>query len=222
MSFDMFELFGQWTIYQILTFIFLVITSLFSMSMALKKLYDWYKRRKENKEYDKIMKDPLEVRFFIPTLEDYEITYAKQNDDIHLKDELEIPEDVDDVIFLRIKPRINAKVGDRYFGFLIKETRKKPEIFYSDLFIRESSIEREWYKDMYGHLHFPKERFWYKDEIYVSPLKITTHEKGDYPFFVFFPVSSNEYKSVKEKRHTVFQKTLKIKVKQKNANQILT
>ena len=218
MSLGVFELFGQWTIYQKLTFIFLVITSLFSVSMALKKLYDWYKRRKEKTEYNKIMKDPLEVRFFIPTLKDHKITYAKQNDKIHLQDELEIPEDTEDLIFLRIKTRIHAKVGERYFGFLIKEKREKPEISYSSVFIRESSFTHKWYKDWYGHLHFPKEQFWHKGEDYVVTMKIKTHEKGDYPLYMYCHLSSNEYKSVKEERHTVLQKTLTIKVRQKNAN----
>ena len=218
MSLSVFEFFGQWTIYQKLTFIFLVITSLFSVSMALKKLYDWYKRRKEKTEYNKIMEDPLEARFFIPTLKDHKITYAKQNNEIHLQDELEIPEDTEDIIFLRIRPRINAKVWDRYFGFLIKEIREKPEISYSNVFARESSFDRDWYKDMYGHLHFPKEQIWYRDENYISTLKIKTHEKGDYPFYMYCTLSSNEYKSVKEERHTVSQKTLTIKVRQKNVN----
>lgn len=216
MSLGVFELFGQWTIHQKLTFIFLVITSLFSVSMALKNLYNWYKRRKEKTEYDKIMEDPLEVHFFIPTLKDRKITYAKQNNEIHLKEELEILENSGDIIFLRIRTRINAKVGERYFGFLIKETKKKPEISYSRAFIKESSYERETYKDMYGHVHFPKERFWHKGEDYIAPLKIKTHEKGDYPFYIYCHLSSNEYKSVKEERHTVSKKTLTIKVRQKN------
>ena len=169
--------------------------------------------RKERKEYAELMEDPLEVHFFIPTLEDYKITYEKQDTEIHTKDELEIPKDIKDVIFLRIIPRINVKVGDRYFGFKIKETRKKPEISYSDAFMKEGNLEIEWYKDWYGHLHFPKERFWYKDEIYVASIKIETHEKGDYPFYMKFRLSCYEYKSVKEERHTVFEKTLKKRVK---------
>ncbi|TET19321.1 hypothetical protein E3J74_07090 [Candidatus Bathyarchaeota archaeon] len=213
-DFVMFEFFQEWTIYQILTFILLVITFLFTISRGLKALYNWHKKRKERKEYTELMEDPLEVHFLIPTLKDYKITYEKQDTEIyHTKDELELPKDIKDVIFLRIKPRINAKVGDRYFGFRIKETRKKPEISYSDAFIKQGSIEQEWCEDWYGHLHFPKERFWYKDEKYVSSFKIKTHEKGDYTFYMSFHVSCYEYKSIKEERHTVFSKTLKIRVK---------
>jgi hypothetical protein len=119
--------------------------------------------------------------------------------------------------FQRVRPRINAKVRDRYFGFLIKETRRKPELFYSDAFVRESSFERKYYTDMYGHFHFIEERFWYKDENYIYPLRIKTYDKGDYTFFLYFAFSCNEYKSVKEERHTLKKKTLKIKIKQKNA-----
>lgn len=213
MGFVVFGFFHEWTIYQILTFILLATTSLLTISLGLKTLYNWYKKKREKKEYDKIMEDPLEVHFFIPTLEDYKITYEKQDMKIHPKYELEIPKGVEDVVFLRIKPRINIKLGDKYFGFKIKETRKKPEISYSNAFMKETSFQKEWYKDWYGHLHFPKERFWYKDEIYISVFKIKTYDKGDYTLYMYFTVSCNEYKSVKEERHTVALKTLKIRVK---------
>ena len=208
--FEMFEFFQEWTVYEILT---LVITFLFAISMGLKTLYNWYKKRREKKEYTELMEDPLEVHFLIPTLKDHKITYEKQDTEIHTKDELEIPKGIKDVIFLRIIPRINVKVADKYFGFKIKETRKKPEISYSDVFRKEGNVEIEWYKDWYGHLHFLKERFWYKEEKYVSSFRIKTYEKGDYTFYMYFHVSCYEYKSVKEERHTVFEKTLKIRVK---------
>lgn len=211
-EFAMFEFFDGWTIYQILTFILLVITSLFSVSLGLKKLYNWSKWGKERKEYDRIMEDPLDVHFFIPRSEVYRITYEKQDNRVHEKDELEIPKGVESTIFLRIKPRIDVKVGDRYFGFKIGETRKKPEISYSEAFIRQISFEKEVFKDWYGHLHFPKERFWRKGEIYVCPLKIKTYDTGDYTFHTTFHLSCYEYKSIKEERHTVARKMLKIKV----------
>ena len=211
----MFEFFQEWTVYQISTFILLVITALLTILLGLKKLYDWHKRRQERKECDEIMKDPLEVHFFIPRKGVYEISYEKQDTTVQDKDELEISKDIEEVIFLRIKPRINVKVGDRYFGFKIGERRKKPEISYYNPFVNETSFQRKWYKDWYGHLHMTEERFWYKDEIYVSSFKIKTYDEGDYTFYMTFHLSCNEYKSVKEERHTVATKTLKIRVGQK-------
>lgn len=213
-DFVMFEFFQEWTIYQILTFGLLVIMFLIAVSRGLKTLYNWFKKRKERKEYTELMEDPLEVHFLIPTLKDYKITYEKQDaKKHHTRDELELPKGIEDAIFLRIQPRINVKVGDRYFGFRIKETRKKPEISYSSAYVTQGSIKPEWYQDWYGHLHFTEERFWFKDEPYISSFKIKTHEKGDYMFYMYFHLSCYEHKSVKEERHTVFEKTLKIRVK---------
>jgi hypothetical protein len=211
----MFEIFEQWTLYEKLALIIAII-GVVGVVPVSKLAYDYAKRRKEKKEYEKIMKDPVEVHFFIPREKTFEVGYAKQDSRVQPLDELEIPRGMEDVIFLRMRPKIDLKVRDIYFGFLIKETRKKPEISYSNAFMKESTFERKWYKDWHGHLHFPGERFWYKNETYVFALNIRTYEKGDYPFFMFFALSCNEYKSIKEEKHTHLKKKLKIKVKQKN------
>lgn len=212
----MFEFLQEWTIYQIVTFTLLVVTALVTTLMGLKRLYNWYKRRQEKKEYDKIMEDPLEVHFFIPALEKFKIAYEKQEQDriLYPKYELEIPKGIEDVIFLRILPRINARVGDKYCGFDFPDPRKKPEIFYfQNPFVKETSFQRDWYKDWDGYVHSVEEQIWRKDEIYVSAYKIKTYDKGDYTFYMFCHLSCNEYKSIKEERHTVARKKLKIKVK---------
>lgn len=194
----------------------MVITTLLTVSMVVKKLYNYLKGWKERREYERIMEDPLEVKFFIPPLWQYEIGYVEQDVESHFIDVLEVPEEFEDVIFLRIQLKVDLKVRDCYFGFLIKEKRKKPEIFYSSAFIKETTFERKWSKDWYGHLHFPRERFWYKDEQYISALKIKTYDKGDYPFFMYSALSCNEYKSIKEEKRTRLKKKLKLKVKRKD------
>ena len=207
-------MFEEWTTYEIWTFILLVITSTVTISLGLRTLYNWFKRRKERKEYDQILKDPFEVHFFIPRKDECEITYAKQDNYIHDTDELEIPKGIEDIIWLRIIPRINTRVSQFYFGFRIGETsRKNPEISYHHYFVKEASFQKKWYKDMYGHLHICEEGIWNKDEIYVRPFKMRTYDEGDYRFHMRFHLSCNEYKSVKEERHTVTHKELKIKVR---------
>jgi len=147
-------------------------------------------------------------------LKDFKITYEKQDTKIHPKYELEIPKGIEDVIFLRILPRINARVGDRYFGVVTKESKGQPEIFYcQNPFRKETSFQEDWYKDWDGLVHFVKERFWRKDEIYLSAFKIKTDNEGDYTFHMLCHLSCYEYKSVKEERHTVARKQLKIKVR---------
>ena len=208
------KFFQGWTIYQILTFILLVISSSIAIAMGLKRLYNWFKRRKEKKEYDEIMKDPLEVHFFIPRKEVFEISYARQDSTVQEKDELEIPKGVEDVVFLRIKPRINVEVSQIYFGFSISEKKKKPEVsHYNPL---KTSVPKQVYKDRYGHLHLVEERIFTPKEIYVRSFKIRTHDAGDYTFYLVFKVSCDEYKSIKEERHEKVESfSLKIKVTQK-------
>lgn len=210
----MFEFLKEWTIYQIVTLVLLVFGSSIAIVTGLKALYNWFKRRKEKKEYDEIMKDPLEVHFFIPRKEVFEISYARQDSTVQEKDELEIPQGIEDAVFLRIKPRISVEVNQIYFGFLISEKRKKPEVFdYNPL---KTSVPKQVYKDSYGHLHLIEERVFTPKEIYLRSFKIRTHEVGDYTFYLVFKVSCNEYKSIKEERHAkVENRTLKIRVKQK-------
>lgn len=181
--------------------------------VGLKALYNWCKRRREKKEYDKIMEDPIEMQFYIPRLKDFKITYEKQDTKIHPKYELEIPKGIEDVIFIRILPRIDGRVGNRYFGVEIKEPKGQPEIFYcQNPFRKETSFQEDWYEDWDGFVHFVEEQFWHKDEIYVFAFKIKTHKKGDYTFHMLCHFSCYEYKSVKEDRHTVARKKLKIEV----------
>jgi hypothetical protein len=210
-GFVMLEFFEEWTIEKVSLLISVMILLIATARGAIA-LRNWNKRRKERREYDEIMKDPLEVHFYIPTIEDYEITYAKQDNDIHPLDELEIPKGIEDVVFLRIKPRINVEVREIYFGFLIREKKGKPEVFYCNPL--KTSLPKEKYKDSYGHLHLIEERIFTPKEFYLRPFGIRTHDAGDYTFYLVFQVSCYEYKSVKEEKHDKIENfSLKIRVK---------
>jgi hypothetical protein len=177
---------------------------------AIYGLYIWCKRRKERKKYDEIMEDPLEIHFLIPTVEKYKINYEMQHTEERFKDELEIPANFEDVIFIWIKPRIDIEVRNRYFGFEGRE--KKPIVEYFEAFVTESSISKNWYRDWHGYYHLIDESIWLKEEVYVSTFKIKTYGQGDYVFQAIFHLSCREWKNIKEERHKVFTKKLKIKI----------
>lgn len=178
---------------------------------AIYKVYIWCKRRDERKEYDEIIEDPLEMHFLIPTIEKYKINYEMQNIEEQLKDELEIPANSEDILFLCIKPKINIEVRNRYFGFEGKE--KKPIVTYFEAFVTESSISKNWYRDWHGYYHLVEESFWLKEEVYVPAFKIKTYSDGDYVFQAIFHISCREWKNIKGEKHKVFTKKLRIKVK---------
>ena len=163
------------------------------------------------------MKDPLEVHFFIPREKTIKISYAKQDSQIHDTDELEIPKGIEDIICLRIKPRIDVKVREIYFGFIISDKRKTPEILHRepDPFYTKTSSPRKWRQDLHGHLHYLEERIFTTTEIYPYACKIKTFnsDTGDYTFYIVFQVSRNEYKSIKEEKHKKIENfSLKIRV----------
>jgi hypothetical protein len=117
-------------------------------------VYIWNKRRKEKGEYEKLMEDPLEVHFLIPAKRMHVIKYENQDNEDHTKDELIIPPNFEDYIYLIIRPKLDLYASDMYYGFGPHDG-KIPELSYSNLFIVQSSDQNpRWSLDTYGCIHF--------------------------------------------------------------------
>ena len=179
----------------------------------------WWVRRKDYKEFEELLNKPFETHFLIPSKEKYRIKYAEQDEKEQLVDELIIPPNTEDVIFLWIKPRISVELGERYFGFEVEGNRKKkPEIRYYNPFAIEQSRVPDYYIDWHGYYHLiglPREQsLWREGEVYVPSFKIRTYDEGNYTFQAIFHLSCNGYKSIKEKKHKVITNRLKLIVQQ--------
>lgn len=187
----------------IVTFVIVVIGAAYAV-------YRWNKRRNEKKKYEELMKDDIEMHFLVPTKEKYEVKYEKQDEVEHLKDELLIPSDLKDHIFLSIKTKLNVRLSHRYFGF--EGEGKKPVITYSNPFRLEGSDVVSWYRDWHGYYHMNNETFLFQEETYVNAFEIETFDKGNYVFQAIFQVHCNEFKDIKEEKHVILTKELKIKI----------
>jgi hypothetical protein len=171
----------------------------------------WFMKRKEDKEYEKLMDDPFDLNFLIPSAAHFKINYAKQDEaNDKLEKELSIPVNSEDYIFLHIKPKINLTVTQRFFGF--EGGPNKPELTYSNPFRTEGSDTIQWYKDWYGYFHILGDILWLRDEIVLPAFKIKTHEKGDFKLNANFYVGSKEWKSTKKEINRAIVKTLDVKV----------
>lgn len=175
-------------------------------------VYVWNTKRKENDEYEKLMEDPLEVHFRIPAKSQHLIKYEKQDDEDHTKDELIIPPNSEDYLFLIIRTKLNLYASDRYFGFGPHDNRR-PELSYSNLFIVQSSDQiPHWNLDTYGCIHFDTEKLWLKGETYLVNFKIETHDKGKYPLEITFNVRSPAYKDTKKEIGKLIRRYLTLRV----------
>jgi hypothetical protein len=83
-------------------------TLIIVLSSAVYSIYFWNKKREEKKEYERIMDDPIDFRFFIPH-KDLGITlkYYKQDNEDHETDELALPPNFEDQILILIRPKLN-------------------------------------------------------------------------------------------------------------------
>jgi len=188
------------------------LTGIVSVGLIARR---WLTRKRDYKEYKELLGNPFEIYFLIPSKEKYNVKYAEQDENEHLVDELKVPPDTEDVIFLRIKPRISIELGERYFGFEVEGRGwKKPEIKYYNPFVIEQSIAPDYYIDWHGYYHLirlPQEQsLWREGEVYVPSFKIKTYDEGNYTFQAIFHLSCNEYKSIKENKHKVITKRLKL------------
>jgi hypothetical protein len=166
----------------------------------------------EEDEYQKLIEDPLEVHFRIPPKSEQLIKYEKQDDIDHEKNELVLPANSEDYLFLIIRPKLNLYSSDRYFGFGPHDGRR-PELSYCELFYVESSgLTPRWGLDIYGCIHFETEKLFFKDETYLPSFKIKTHFKGNYPLEITFNVRSTEYKDVKKEIGKLIRKYLTLRV----------
>lgn len=178
---------------------------------AIYAVYFWWTRKKEKEEYEKLMEDPLEMHFLIPSTTHWKINYAKQDDvKESLIDELILPVNFEDYLFLHIKPKLNLKITQRYFGF--EGTGTKPKITYSNPFRKEGSDTFQWYRDWHGYYHIMGEVFWLKDEVILPAFKIETQEKGIYELTAIFYISSNEWKDTKKEIGKALTKKLTVRV----------
>jgi hypothetical protein len=168
---------------------------------------------KQMDEYDELLSNPFEIHFLIPSREKYDgISYYEQDDQEHLVDELQISSRMEDIIFLWIKPRISIEVGERYFGFESKEGGEKPEIRYSNPFVREESKIPDYYIDWHGYYHMigasPEQRVWQVGEVYNPSFKIMTRAEGDFLFQAVFHINGLGHNQIKEKKYQIIRKRL--------------
>lgn len=190
-----------------------IATFLIVFFSGLYGVYVWNKKRKEKKEYEKIMNDPVEFHFFIPHKDlGIILKYYKQDGEDHEKDELVIPPNFEDDIIILIRPKLNLYINEWYCGFGTPNG-KIPQLSYSNVYVVQSSNRNtQWYIDRYGCLHFEVKKQYFKGEVYLGSIRIKTYEKGSYPMEIVCNVTSNEFKEVKKEIGRKIVKSLLVRV----------
>lgn len=188
-------------------------TFLIVFSSAIIGFYFWNRRRIENKEYEKLMDNPLEFHFFIPNMKlKIPLKYYKQDDEDHTPDELVMPPNFEDDLMILIRPKLSLLINEWYCGFG-PPNGKLPELSYSDVYVKQS-INRNTprYIDSYGCVHFEVKQRYFLDDSYIGSMKIKTNEKGNFPLEIVFHVISSEYKEIKREISRKITRHLMVKV----------
>jgi hypothetical protein len=190
---------------ELATFLIVLLTAIYGVIL-------WYRRREEEKEYRKLTEDPFEYNFLIPAKSEHLIKYEKQDDKGYEKKEVVLPANFEDYLFLIIKPKLSLHTSDNYFGFGPHDGRR-PELSYCQLFyVQSSGLTPRWGLDIYGCVHFPSEKWFFKGETYLPSFQIVTHDRGTYPLEVTFNISSTEHKGVKKEIGKLVRKYLTLRV----------
>ena len=153
-------------------------------------IYRWHKTR----ERAKLLADPFETHFLIPTATDYKIDYYPQDNDIHLPDELVLPSNSKKDVMIRMVPRLDLVLNELQFG-CIGEIESKPEpLYHFDPYVKEGlrrkttpKMDKRHYKDWKNYYHIELEgKVCHKDDKVITGLKVRTKAKGTFCFWVCF------------------------------------
>lgn len=200
---------SNWTLYQ-WTSIILIFLAFFIVAVgAGVKIKRWIW---DEKQYNKVIKEPFEIHFIIPPEDKYKIDYYKQTNVPLRVDKIPLPANSKRTIFLWIKSKIDINIRERQFGFGDKLT--DPKILkYDNPYIRKSNVPLTWYIDWWDNYHIYDKISRGKDDVIVHGFKIETHDKGEYTLDIRINVSSNRYKNVeKYKTYVPHYTNLKINV----------
>lgn len=89
---------------------------------------------------------------------------------------------------------------------------EKPEIRYSNPFVKEESKIPDYYIDWHGYYHMigasPEQRVWQEGEVYNPSFKIMTRAGGDFLFQAVFHIHGLGHNQIKEKKYQIIRKRL--------------
>ena len=179
---------------QVLSWPWSVVAAIMSILVFVMVVYDRYKKWKEKRQLEVLLKDPFETHFLIPKATQHRVDYYLQDDAYHYPDELTLPSDSEVDVMISMKPKLNVTLTDLQFGCK-GDLESKPEpLYYFNPWVkrgvgRERHPENDpnHYVDSNGYYHIVQHgRAWPKGEEMLSGLRMKTKKKGTYPFWVIW------------------------------------
>lgn len=167
-----------------------IIAATVSILIAIPLFYDRYRRWRRSRQ----LRDPFEIHFLIPTATDHKVDYYRQDNDIHLPDELVLPSNSEKDVMIRMVPRLDLVLNGLQFG-CIGEVESKPEpLYHFDPYVKEGirrkttpKTDKHHYKDWKNYYHIEFEgKVCHKDDKVITGLKVRTKVKGTFCFWVCF------------------------------------
>jgi hypothetical protein len=151
-------------------------------------VYHFLKRR----ERAKLLKDPFEVHFLVPSVTDHKVNYPQDSEEHHV-DELSLPSDSEVDVVVWMNPRLNIVLSELQFGCIGDDNEAKPEpLYYFNWWVKEGprkkitpEDDKGQYRDITNYYHIPYYgRAIPKDEKHLPGLRIRTKKKGIYEFWI--------------------------------------
>ena len=200
-----------------LEFFLTLVTAIIVIIGAILNLRKYFRRKIQDKEYNDFLKNPFKsINFLVPKESEIKLSYCKQEKNKHFTfKELEFPKNHKDLIFIMTSPEENFEIGGMYYGFEGEKGKKPKIISCKSPFVQKSNLnDVQWYQDWHEDFHLVKEKKYFKYEYYVTTFEIQSYEEGVYNLYIKFPIISNRFKGIMERRQEkVIIKELKLIVK---------
>jgi hypothetical protein len=139
--------------------------------------------------YDTKLRSPVRMYFLIPDKR-CKLSYANQDNEEHLIEELVLPSNSESQVLIWFKPRVNYYEDSIYFGCKGDLNKKPWVIDFSNPFVLDNNLQRSYYRDWHQHYHILTGRSRIKEEVYVSGFVVKTFEEGEYEANVFLHTPS--------------------------------
>jgi len=148
-----------------------------------------HRRRQRKERLKQLREDPAETHFLIPPMQQYRLSYVKQDKQEHHPDELVLPScsEVDVVVWMN--PKLDFEGEEIQLG-CEGEPQNKPEpLYYFNYFISEGkakevhpSEDASHYRDIGGMYHIRRSIRLLKGTKVVTGIRLRTKTKGVFPF----------------------------------------
>ncbi len=134
--------------------------------------------------YNTKLRNPVKMYFLISD-QRCQLDYVEQDEKEHLVKEITLPSNSKQLVLIWYRPRVNYFEDMHYFGCEGDLATKPKIINYSNPFVIQDNLQRNYYIDWHQYYHLITNKNRIRDEVYVDGFEVQTFSSGEYEANVF-------------------------------------